>query len=123
MSHVQLFSLVVPGFFVLVSCTKNAADNVDADETPRYITKAEPSIDFSNYSTFTLADSVAVISNDQLVERVRTDYDAAPINSIAAQMQSRGFTRVGHGHRLDRGVATSRLHNDYTDIMDYSDNW
>ena len=123
MSHIKFFSFVVPGFFVLLSCTKNAVDNLDADETPLYITKAEPSIDFSNYSTFSLADSVAVISNDQLVERVRTDYDAAFIDAIAAQMQSRGFTRVSHGDAPDLGVAISRIYNDYTGIMDYSNYW
>jgi len=106
-----------------MSCTKNVADNLDADETPLYTTKAEPSIDFSNYNTFSLVDSLAVISNDQLVERVRTDYDAAFIDAIAAQMQSRGFTRVSNADAPDLGITISRIYNDYTGIIDYSNYW
>ena len=123
MYRMKLFWFAVPGFFALLSCAKNAADNLDADETPLYITKAEPSIDFSNYGTFSLADSVAVISNDQLVQRVRTDYDAAFIDAIAAQMQSRGFTRVSHAGTPDLGITISRIYNDYTGIIDYSSYW
>ena len=106
-----------------LACRKNVIDNLDADEMPLYITKQEPSVDFSSYSTYSLADSVAVIQNDQLVERVRTDYDAAFIDAIAAQMQSRGFTRVSHSDSPDLGITISRIYNDYTGIIDYSYYW
>jgi hypothetical protein len=123
MFRIKLFCFVVPGFAALLSCTKNVVDNLDADETPLYITKPESSIDFSNYNTFSLADSVAVINNDQLVERTRTEYDGAFIDAIAAQMQSRGFTRVSKVDSPDLGMTISRIYNDYTGIVDYSNYW
>jgi hypothetical protein len=123
MSRFKFFCWIAVGLLGLLACRKNVIDNLDADETPLYITKQEPSVDFSSYSTYSLADSVAVIQNDQLVERVRTDYDAAFIDAIAAQMQSRGFTRVSHSDSPDLGITISRIYNDYTGIIDYSYYW
>src|SRR3990170_3645887 len=117
----KLFGFAVPGVFALVSCTKDVVKNLEADERPLYITKPDSSVDLSTYATFSLADSVAVINNNQLIERVRTDYDAALINAIAAEMQSRGFARVGHGDSPDLGISISRIYNDHTGIIDYSD--
>jgi hypothetical protein len=123
MSRIKIFCLAVPAVFALMSCTKDAVKNLDPDEKPLYITKPGASVDFSSFSTFSLADSVAVISNNQLVERVRTDYDAAFIDAIASEMQSRGFTRVSHGDTPDLGISISRIYNDFTGLIDYSDYW
>lgn len=114
---------ILPFILIMTSCTKDVEKNLDGDEKPLYITKAESNIDFSGYATFNLADSVAVINNNQLEERVRTDFDAAFIDAIAAQMEARGFTRVGHGENPDLGITISRIYNDYTGIIDYSYYW
>lgn len=114
------FTLLV---VILLSCSKNAVDNLEPDERPLYITRPASSIDFSAYATFSLADSVAVINNNQLVERTRTGYDAAIIDAIAAQMQSRGFTRVANTASPDLGISISRIYNDFTGIIDYSMYW
>lgn len=123
MSRINFFYLVLPGLFALFSCTKNVENNLDADERPLYITRAESSTSFSAYTTFSLADSVATIRNNQLVDRVRTDYDAAFINAIAAEMEGRGFTRVAHNDSPDLGISISRIYNDFTGIIDYSAYW
>lgn len=123
MYRIKPFYFAVAGLFALASCTKDAERNLDADEKPLYITKPAESVNFSTYASFSLADSVAVISNNQLIERVRTDYDIALIDAIAAEMQSRGFTRVNHGANPDLGISISRIYNDYTGIIDYSDYW
>lgn len=119
----KLFGFAMVGLFALVSCTKDVERNLEADEKPLYITKTDSSTDFTTYATFSLADSVAVIDNNQLIERVRTDYDAAFINAIAAEMQSRGFARVGHDDNPDLGISISRIYNDFTGLIDYSDYW
>lgn len=115
--------LYIAGFLMLQSCTKNVVDNLEPDEKPLYITKQDGAVDFSSYATFSLADSTAVISNNQLVARERTDYDAAFIDAIASEMQSRGYTRVGRDENPDVGINLSRIYNDYTGIIDYSSYW
>ena len=122
MYRMKLASLAI-ALLALSSCTKDVERNLDAGEKPLYITKPGDATDFSTYATFSLADSVAVISNNQLVERAREDYDIALIDAIAAQMQSRGFTRVAHGASPDLGISVSRIYNDYSGIIDYSDYW
>ena len=117
------FLYVLAGCMILQSCTKNVVDNLEPDEKPLYITKQDGAVDFSSYATFSLADSTAVISNNQLVARERTDYDAAFIDAIAAEMQSRGYTRVGRDENPDIGINLSRIYNDYTGIIDYSQYW
>lgn len=124
MSSIKYFYILVPCFFVLLSsCTKDVVDNLDADEKILYITKGDSSINFSTYTTFSLADSVAVINNNQLVARAREDYDAAFINAIATEMQNRGFTKVAHNNSPDLAIMVSRVYNDFTGIIDYSDYW
>ena len=122
MTRMKLLSIIVVSL-ALTSCAKDVENNLEASEKPLYITKPDDNTAFSSYATFSLADSVAVISNNQLVERVRTNYDAAFIAAIAEQMTSRGFTRVGHGDHPDLGISISRIYNDYTGIIDYSDYW
>ncbi len=123
MNRVKRFIWALPVLLVIASCSKDVEKNLDGDEKPLYITKAADNVNFSDYTTFSLADSVAVINNNQLEERVRTDFDAAFIDGIAAEMQARGFTRVGHGDSPDLGITVSRIYNDYTGIIDYSNYW
>lgn len=108
---------------LLLSCTKDPANQLEGDEAAVYITNHEPGVDFSQYNSFALSDSVVVLQNNQLVDKVRTDYDAALINAVAAQMEARGYTRVSHSASPDLGLTVSRIYNDYTGIVDYYDYW
>ena len=123
MNRIKLSAWILPVLFIVVSCSKDVEKNLDGDEKLLFITKPADNINFSSYNTFSLADSVAVINNNQLEERIRTDYDGAFIDAIAAEMQARGFTRVGHDENPDLGITISRVYNDYTGIIDYSNYW
>ncbi len=122
----RIIKALLSGMFLLLllsSCSKDVVNNLSAEEKPLYITNLSPSVSFSGYGTYSLADSVAVISNNQLVDRVRTDYDAALIAAIATQMTARGFTRVGHGDNPDIGISVSRVYSDRTGFIDYGSYW
>jgi hypothetical protein len=123
MSITRILVVVASVATGLLACSKDALDNLDTQERPIYITKADSSANFSSFATFSLADSVAVISNNQLVSRERTEYDAELIDAFAAEMQNRGFTRVAHSSNPDLGISISRIYNDFTGIVDYSDYW
>ena len=123
MYRIKLFCFAMIGTFALASCTKDVERNLDVADKPLYITKADSSILFSTYTTFSLADSVAVISNNQLIGKATEPYDIAIIDAIAAEMQSRGFTRVSHDNNPDLGISISRIYNDYTGLIDYSSYW
>lgn len=117
------YGIVAMAALLVMSCTKDPGRQLEGDETGVYITNRASGTDFSQYSTFALADSVVVLDNNQLVEMVRTDFDASFINAVASQMQARGYTRVDHGADPDLGLTVSRIYNDYTGIVNYNDYW
>lgn len=105
------------------SCTKEPLNNLTSDEARIYITNRNDSVSFNAYNTFSVSDSVAVISNNQLVKKALTDVDTAYINAVKAQMQARGYTLVAHDGHPDLGINVSRIYNTYTGIVSYNDYW
>lgn len=104
-----------------VSCTKEPLDNLTADESRIYVTNHDTTAQFSEYATFQLADSVAIISNNQFQGRERTSVDAQLIDAVAAALQQRGYTRVSAGQNPDLGVTLSAITNTSTHIVSYPD--
>ncbi len=104
-----------------VSCTKEPLDHLTADESRIYVTNYDTTANFSEYATFRLADSVAIISNNQLQGRERTSVDAQLIDAVAAALQQRGYTRVSAGQAPDLGVTLSAITNTSTQLVSYPD--
>lgn len=119
------FILGVIGLTALLfaGCTKDPARQLEGEETSVYITNRAEGVGFGQYASFALSDSVVVLQNNQLVDRVRTEYDGLLINAIAGQMQQRGFVRVAQGDDPDLGITVSRIYNDFTGIVNYFDYW
>lgn len=114
--------LSVPGLCLLMmSCTKEPLDHLTEEESRIYVTNYDTTARFSNYTTFRLADSIAIINNNQLQGRARTAVDAQLIVAVAAALQQRGFTRVSAGQAADLGVTLSAITNTSTQIVSYPD--
>jgi len=108
---------------IMTGCAKDPLNNLSPDEARLYITNRNDSVSFSSYATFRIADSVAVVLNNQLQEHTRTAFDAQLIEAMAAQMQQKGYTRVQAGVTPDIGIAISRVYNDYSGVISYPDYW
>ena len=106
---------------VLSSCVRDPLNELTEDESRIYITNYDTSVNYGNYATFSVADSVAVIRNNQLQTRERTQTDAQFIAAVAAALQQRGFTRVNHDQDPDLGVTVSRIINTATGVVSYTD--
>jgi hypothetical protein len=111
--------LIATAVVLFAGCRKDPINNLSGDEGRIYITKHDDSVSFASYSTFSVADSVAVINNNQLEERALTDVDAAYINAVKTQLQQRGYTMVGKNQNPDLGITVSRVYNTYSGIFDY----
>jgi len=118
-----LYGVLVMTTLLLISCSKDPVKQLENDEKSVYITNRVPGVDYSQYQTFALADSVVVLDNNQLVEKVRTEYDANFINAVAAQIEARGYTRVALNADPDLGLTVSRIYNDYSGVVSYGDYW
>jgi len=117
--------LISAGALLLATtaCTKNAADRLSDDESRIYITNHDETAAFTSYSTFSIADSVALIDNNQFTKRERTPFDAQLIDAFVAQMQQKGYTRVAANANPDLGITVNRVYNDYSGLINYGDYW
>lgn len=104
-------------------CTKEPLNNLTESEGRIYITNRDETVSFSNYQTFSVADSVAVIENNQLTNRVRTAVDAAYIEAVKVQMQAKGYTLVAIDADPDLAISVNRIYNSSTGVFNYADYW
>jgi hypothetical protein len=105
--------------FVLASCTKDPIKNLSADENRLYITKRDSSTNFSNFRTFSISDSVAIVSNDRVHRKTRDAFDTAFIAALSNSMQQRGYTLVPKTQSPDLGINVNNIINTYTGYVDY----
>jgi hypothetical protein len=106
---------------LLLSCAKDPLNNMTQEESRIYITNYDTAARFSNYRTFTISDSVAVVQNNQLAGREMTAVDVQFVNAVVEALQQRGYTRVARNQSPDLGVAISRIANTSTSIINYND--
>jgi hypothetical protein len=123
MKRIVIAALLTTGVLAMTSCRKDPVKNLEGDEGLIYITKHSDSVNFGTFRTFSIADSVAVISNNQLEGKVRTNVDAAYIDAVKNQLVQRGYTQVGREQNPDLGVAISRIYNTSTGLFDYGAYW
>jgi hypothetical protein len=104
-------------------CKKDPLNNLSNEETRIYTVNYDTTANFSNYKTFSIADSAAVISNNQLIGRDFTGYDSTVIAATTRAMQQRGFTLVSKTSSPDLAVDISRVYNTSTGLFSYGDYW
>lgn len=99
----------------LVACRENAIDGLTPDDQTVYITNRDQGVDFTQYRTFSLPDSVIIESNDRYSPSLTTT-ESQFVTSVADGLVSRGFQRVRQGQAADLGVAVIRVNNRYTGV-------
>jgi hypothetical protein len=104
-------------------CTKEPLNNLTESEGRIYITNHDQSASFGSYQTFTIADSAAVIENNQFAGRALTAVDAAYIDAVKNEMQQRGYTLVGRNDNPDLAVNVNRVLNSSVGVFSYADYW
>ncbi|RYF95043.1 MAG: DUF4136 domain-containing protein [Chitinophagaceae bacterium] len=107
----------------MVGCSKDPLRDMTAEESRIYITNRDSSINFSNFRTFSIADSVSVISNNKLEGRESSELDRLYTDAVRQQMIARGYTEVANDANPDFGINVSRLYNSSTGVVSYPDYW
>jgi hypothetical protein len=106
---------------LLGSCSKEPLNNLTEDESRIYITNHDSTASFNSYKTFSIVDSVSVISNNKLEGKAITGYDAAVIDAVKSRLQQQGYTLVSKNQSPDLGINVSRIYNTYTGVVNYTD--
>ena len=126
MKKKKISLLVLTGAILVVanSCRKDAGDHITDQDSRVYITRQDSTVNFNNYQTFRIADSVSVIKDGQFVKHAYTDYDSSMIEALSKEMIQRGYhLQVGHATKPDIGINVSRIITDYSGVISYGDYW
>lgn len=105
-----------------LGCAKQPLDNLNADESRIYITDHDSAVNFSNYKTFSVSDSVAVIQNGRATKEINA-MDSAYINAVTKYMERDGYTLVSNKQNPDLGVDVNRIISTSTGVISYGDYW
>ena len=111
----------------LTACRENAVDDLSPADSPVYITNYDRSVNFGQYKTFSLPDSVVIESNDTY-STGQTDVSGQFVTDVANALTAKGFQRVNKGVNADLGIAIIRVNNQYTGVASnpnsyYSSYW
>jgi hypothetical protein len=98
------------------SCSKDPLKDMTDEESRIYVTNRADSVDFTTYSTFSITDSVAVISNSGANERALTDYDKKLIADVSAAMVAKGYKLIPRAAKPDLAVNLTRIDNTYSSV-------
>jgi hypothetical protein len=105
------------------SCTKDPMNNLTAEESRIYITNRDNTVNFSNYKTYSISDSVFVIDNNQSLGPQTTATDLQLLSAVRQGLESRGYIRVARSQTPDLGINVSRLYNTTTNLVDLGGYW
>jgi hypothetical protein len=104
------------------ACTKDPLRHLSDEESRIYITQRDSTVSFGSFKTFSIADSVAYLANNQLVTKYSA-VDSQFIGAVRRQMQQRGFVMVPKTRKPDIGITVSRVYSTYQGIVEYSNSY
>ncbi len=116
--------LLFAGLVVFSSCQKEHLKDLSDDESRIYITQKASNVNFSNYETFSIADTILVVDGNN-VQRLSAVQDMGFINAFKQQMEARGFRYVDRTESPDLGLQISRIIRTSSGVIwrDYYDYW
>lgn len=120
----SIYSLLGAGMVLLImaGCKKDPLENMTQEESRIYITDHDSSKNFKDYTTFSIADSVAFIE-DGKSRRQLNDADAAYIGAVKKYMQDKGYVYVTQKGDPDLGINVNRIVNTRTGVISYGSYW
>jgi hypothetical protein len=105
-----------------IGCTKEPLNNLSEEESRIYVTNSDSTVNFANYKTYSISDSVVVLDNGTSYRDLKP-VDAAYIDAVKKYMQQRGFVLVSKENNPDVGVNVNRIYNTSTGYFSYNDYW
>ncbi|MBY0476060.1 MAG: DUF4136 domain-containing protein [Chitinophagaceae bacterium] len=124
MKRLIFLSTVLTIIFVANACRKDPMNNLSAEESWVYISSGQNGITFSNFQTFTLPDSIILVSNRQGSNNYETNALAqVMIAEVKKTIQSRGYSITGKDNNPDIGISIARIDNSYTNVAAFNGWW
>ena len=102
--------IILTAVLGLTSCSKDPINDLSTEETLVYQTNRDKTVDYKQYKTFSIVDSVLVIENNKSGTAL-TEVDRALLNRIIINMQSLGYTYVAPSAKPDVGINAAWVTN------------
>ena len=118
-----VFGLAAATAVMFAACQKDPMKNLTASESRIYITNRDSTVSFSEFKTFSVADSVGVIEDNQGIGKSNDYFDINVIAKVREHLESRGFTEVSRDDSPDLGITVTRIYSNYTGIVSYPGYW
>lgn len=118
----QALILGVTVAIIATACAPDPLKDLTVEETQVFITNYEPTTNFASYQTFSLADTVYVIQNQQTgVSTSSQDYVA--LDRVTSTLTQRGYKRVTREAKPDLGINVARIRETQTGLVANYNPW
>ncbi len=117
-----LLAVLIVFTVAIFSCTKEPLNNLTQEETRIYVTNSDTTVNFGAYKTYSIADSVSVLNDNQSYKDL-TPVDQAYINAVNTYMQQRGYVLTDKNSNPDIGIDVNRIYSTSTGYYSYDDYW
>lgn len=114
--------LAAVAMVTISSCTKDPLNDMSYEDSRVYVTQKNDSVDFSSYSTFYIADSVAVI-NGNMSKKAYSPNDSSYIAATVKYLTAAGYTQTQDSSHADMGVTVNRIISYSTGYYNYANYW
>ncbi|MBX3254597.1 MAG: DUF4136 domain-containing protein [Chitinophagaceae bacterium] len=119
----HLAAPVIAASALLSSCAKDPVKNLTDEESRIYITNYDSTASFGSFKTYSISDSVAVVSDGALKKKSLNETYAVFIQAVKDNMQQRGYQLVDKSAQPDIGINISEVVNSYTGVISYPSYW
>ena len=107
-----LFALI--GLFA--ACQNDPLRDLTAEDSQVYITNHDNSVNFKQFKTFSIVDSVLIVGNQGGGTSLSTT-DVQFLNTIIQQMQNLGYKYVSPKEKPDVGINVAQVRNAYLNVV------
>lgn len=114
-SFISMSVLAIGIWVGVAGCTPNPLDGLSVADSQVFITNHDKTVDFSQYETFSIPDSVQVIYNEQRGQSA-DNFDLAFLSRISQDMGNHGYTQVERTASPDLGISASYVQQTQTGV-------
>lgn len=101
----------------IASCSANdPISDLAVEDTQVYMTDRDKTVDFKNYKTFSIVDSVLIYGN-QGTGTVLSEGDVILLNRIIQNMEQLGYKYVSATQKPDLGINVAQVNNSYVNVV------
>lgn len=110
------FLTILLGASLLAACNNDPLSDLSVEDSQVFITNRNKTVDFNQYKTFSIVDSVIVLGNRGTGTSL-SDVDMQVLNRVIANMQQLGYRYVNPRENPDVGINVAQIRNSYLNVV------